>query len=130
MISWGHTRASYQNLHRGSRSIFYKSSVVDINPNAVITEQSDRQYDEQQQRLGLHNKIDYRINPNHRLSFYQMYVNLNNLQLRDAVNTIYNGQYDPSNGKSELTYVTRSRKTQQQIYTGNLQGDHHFWIIV
>jgi len=118
--------ASYQNLHRGSRSIFYKSSVVDINPNAVITEQSDRQYDEQQQRLGLHNKIDYRFNPNHRLSFYQMYVNLNNLQLRDAVNTIYNGQYDPSIGKSELTYMTRSRKTQQQIYTGNLQGDHHF----
>ncbi|WP_343565850.1 TonB-dependent receptor [Sphingobacterium sp.] len=118
--------ASYQNLHRGSHSIFYKSAVVDINPNAVITEQSDRQYDEQQQRLGLHNKIDYRFNPNHRLSFYQMYVNLNNLQLRDAVNTIYNGQYDPSIGKSELTYVTRSRKTQQQIYNGNLQGDHQF----
>lgn len=42
--------ASYQNLHRGSRSIFYKSAVVGVNPNAVITEQSDRQYDEQQQR--------------------------------------------------------------------------------
>ncbi|WP_312340567.1 TonB-dependent receptor [Sphingobacterium sp.] len=118
--------ASYQNLHRGSHSILYKSSVVGVNPNAVITEQSDRQYDEQQQRLGLHNKIDYRFNPNHRVSFYQMYVNLNNLQLRDAVNTIYNGQYDPSIGKAELTYVTRSRKTQQQIYNGTLQGDHHF----
>ncbi|WP_159726586.1 TonB-dependent receptor [Sphingobacterium sp. 18053] len=118
--------ASYQNLHRGSRSIFYKSAVVGVNPNAVITEQSDRQYDEQQQRLGLHNKIDYRFNPNHRISFYQMYVNLNNMQLRDAVNTIYNGQYDPSIGKAELTYVTRSRKTQQQIYNGTLQGDHHF----
>lgn len=117
--------ASYQNLHRGSRSIFYKSAVVGVNPNAVITEQQDRQYDEQQQRLGLHNKIDYRFNPNHRLSFYQMYVNLNNTQLRDAVNTIYNGQYDPSIGKAELTYVTRSRKTQQQIYNGTLQGDHH-----
>ena len=55
-----------------------------------------------------------------------MYVNLNNMQLRDAVNTIYNGQYDPSIGKAELTYVTRSRKTQQQIYNGTLQGDHHF----
>lgn len=118
--------ASYQNLHRGSRSIFYKSAVVGVNPNAVITEQSDRQYDEQQQRLGLHNKIDYRFNLNHRISFYQMYVNLNNMQLRDAVNTIYNGQYDPSIGKAELTYVTRSRKTQQQIYNGTLQGDHHF----
>lgn len=118
--------ASYQNLHRGSHSVFYKSSVVDINPNAVITQQSDRQYDEQQQRLGLHNKVDYRFNTNHKLSFYQMYVQLNNLQLRDAVNTIYNGQYDPSIGKAELTYVTRSRKTQQQIYNGNLQGDHHF----
>ncbi len=62
--------ASYQNLHRGSRSIFYKSAVVGVNPNAVITEQSDRQYDEQQQRLGLHNKIDYRFNLNHRISFY------------------------------------------------------------
>lgn len=118
--------ASYQNLHRGSRSIFYKSSVVGVNPNAVITEQSDRQYDEQQQRLGLHNKIDYRFNPSHRISFYQMYVSLNNLQLRDAVNTIYNGQYDPSIGKAELTYVTRSRKTQQEIYSGTLQGDHRF----
>ncbi|MDR2272366.1 MAG: TonB-dependent receptor [Sphingobacterium sp.] len=117
---------SYQNLYRGSHSVFYKYSVNNTNPNAIITEKSDRQYDEQQQRLGVHNKIDYRFNPNHRLSFYQMYVNLNNLQLRDAVNTIFNGENDPSIGKSELTYVTRARKTQQQIYNGNLQGDHHF----
>ncbi|WP_367913107.1 TonB-dependent receptor [Leadbetterella sp. DM7] len=117
---------SYQNTYRGSNSVFYNSSVNGTDPYAVITSKSDRTYSEQQQRLGLHSKIDFRANPNHRVSFYNMYVDLKNQQLREAIGTTYNSVYKPELGEAELTYTTRSRLTHQQIYNGNLQGDHRF----
>lgn len=118
---------SYQNTYRGSNSTFYNSSVAGTDQYAVITSQSYRQYSEQQKRLGLHSKIDYAINNNHKISLYNIYVNLINQQLRDAVNTNYTGStYQPAAGNAELTYQTRSRLTEQEIYNSTLHGDHKF----
>ncbi len=119
---------SYQNTYRGSNSTFYNSSVAGTDQYAVITSQSYRQYSEQQKRLGLHNKIDYAFNNNHKISLYNVYVNLINQQLRDAVSTNYTGStYQPAAGNAELTYQTRSRLTEQEIYNSTLHGDHKFF---
>ncbi|MFD0751853.1 TonB-dependent receptor domain-containing protein [Mucilaginibacter calamicampi] len=119
---------SYQNTYRGSNSTFYNSSVAGTDQYAVITSQSYRQYSEQQKRLGLHGKIDYAFNNNHKISLYNVYVNLVNEQLRDAVSTNYTGStYQPAAGNAELTYQTRSRLTEQQIYNSTLHGDHRFF---
>lgn len=118
--------ASYQDTYRGNNSTFYNSAVSGTDSFAVITSKSDRIYSEQQKRLGLHSKIDFQLSPNHRISFYNMYVDLKNQQVREAVGTTYNSVYDPEKGNAELTYTTRSRLTEQQIYNGNLQGDHKF----
>ncbi|AMR32769.1 TonB-dependent receptor [Mucilaginibacter sp. PAMC 26640] len=115
---------SYQNTYRGSNSTFYNSAVNGTDAYAVITSKSDRQYSEQQQRLGLHGKVDYAFDKNNKLSLYNVYVNLKNIQVRDAVSTTYNGQYDPAAGNAELGYSTRSRLTKQQIYNSTLHGDH------
>lgn len=116
---------SYQNTYRGSNSTFYNSSVNGTDPFAVITSKSNREYSDQQQRLGLHGKVDYIFNPNHKISLYNVYVKLKNQQVRDAINTTYNGLYNPTIGNAELTYTTRSRLTQQQIYNTTLHGDHN-----
>jgi len=115
---------SYQNTYRGSNSTFYNSAVNGTDEYAVITSKAYREYSEQQKRIGLHGKVDYVFNPRHKLSLYNVYVNMDNIQVRDAVNTPYNGSYDPEAGNSELVYSTRSRLTRQQIYNSTLHGDH------
>ncbi len=115
---------SYQNTYRGSNSTFYSSSVNSTDAFATITSKSDRQYSEQQTRYGLHAKADYVFNNRNKISLYNIYVKLDNAQIRDAVSTTYNGVYNPQAGNAELTYSTRSRLTQQQIYNSTLHGDH------
>lgn len=118
---------SYQNTYRGSNSTFYNNAVVGIDPYAKITSKSYREYSEQQQRTGLHGKVDYVFNKDHQISLYNVYVNLKNQQVRDAVTTTYNGVYNPAAGNAELVYDTRSRLTEQQIYNSTLHGDHKFF---
>ncbi|TCD25567.1 TonB-dependent receptor [Pedobacter psychrodurus] len=118
---------SYQNTYRGSNSTFYNNAVVGIDPYAKITSKSYREYSEQQQRTGLHGKVDYVFNKNHQISLYNVYVNLKNQQVRNAVTTTYNGVYNPTAGNAELVYDTRSRLTEQQIYNTTLHGDHKFF---
>ncbi|WP_443937382.1 TonB-dependent receptor domain-containing protein [Pedobacter sp. MW01-1-1] len=118
---------SYQNTYRGSNSTFYNSSVNGTDAYAVITSKNYREYSERQARTGLHGKVDYAFNKDHQISLYNMYVNLKNDQLRDAVTTTYNGQYNPTLGNAELVYTTRSRTTEQQIYNSTLHGDHKFF---
>jgi len=120
---------SYQNTYRGSNSTFYDSGVSGIKEYAVISNQIYREYSEQQKRLGLHAKVDYVFNNNHKISLYNVYVNLINQQLRDAISTNYVSKttYQPEQGNAELTYQTRSRLTEQQIYNSTLHGSHNFF---
>ncbi|SER95268.1 TonB-dependent receptor [Pedobacter rhizosphaerae] len=118
---------SYQNTYRGSNSTFYNTAVNGTDAYSVITNKSYREFSEQQQRTGLHSKIDYAFNKNHQLTLYNVYVNLKNQQLRDAVTTTFNGVYNPTLGNAELVYNTRSRLTEQQIYNSTLHGDHKFF---
>ncbi|MBE5319857.1 outer membrane beta-barrel protein [Pedobacter sp. MR2016-19] len=118
---------SYQNTYRGSNSTFYNNSVVGTDAYATITSKSYREFSEQQQRTGLHGKIDYVFNKNHQISFYNVYVNLKNQQVRDAITTTYNKDYDPIAGNAQLVFDTRSRLTEQQIYNSTLHGDHKFF---
>lgn len=118
---------SYQNTFRGSNSTFYNTASSTTDDFAPIASKSYREFSEQQQRTGLHGKVDYAFNKDHQLSFYNVYVNLKNQQLRDAVTTTYNGVYNAIAGNAELVYNTRSRLTEQQIYNSTLHGDHKFF---
>eukprot|EP01133_Synstelium_polycarpum_P014621 gene14621-17294_t len=116
---------SYQNTYRGSNSTFYNSAVVDAsNKYARVTGLSERQYSEQQKRYGLNAKVDYVFNQNHKISLYNVYLNLVNQQVRDVLSTDFSSDYDPVKGNAQLSYTTRSRLTEQQIYNSTLHGDH------
>ncbi|WP_158825858.1 TonB-dependent receptor [Mucilaginibacter lacusdianchii] len=115
---------SYQNTYRGSNSTLYNTSVNSTDAYATITAKNERQYSDQQKRYGLNNKIDYAINSHNKLTLSNIYVKLDNIQVRDEVETPYNGNYNPDKGNAELVYSTRSRLTKQQIYNSTLHGDH------
>ncbi|MCC9136451.1 TonB-dependent receptor domain-containing protein [Pontibacter silvestris] len=116
---------SYQNTYRGSNSLFFNSTVVDTDQSSTVTDMQERQYSEQQNRYGLHTKLDYRLNQRHKLQLYNAYLNLTNIQTRDAVTTqLSYGGYDAEAGNAGLTYVVRSRLTEQKIYSSTLHGEH------
>ena len=117
--------ASYQNTYRGSNSSFFSSTVYDTEKTSRITSLAERKFSDQQQRLGLHTKVDYRLSNKSKLQWYNAYMNLTNAQLRDTKSTEYSsGGYNPVKGNAGLNYSTRSRLTQQQILNSTLQGSH------
>ncbi len=116
---------SYQQSYRGSNSSFFSSTVYDTEKTSRITSLAERQFSDQQMRLGLHTKIDYRISSKSKLQWYNAYMNLENDQLRDTKTTEFSsGGYDPVKGNALLNFSTRSRLTRQQIFNSTLQGNH------
>lgn len=116
---------SYQNTYKGTNSTFFNSSVVDDDKISRITSMEYRQYSEQQKRYGLHGKIDYLLNANNKFSLVNSYVNLTNIQTRDVLSTDFsNADYNQAAGNAQLSYNTRSRLTEQQIYNSTLHGEH------
>ncbi|MBO9727342.1 MAG: TonB-dependent receptor [Chitinophaga sp.] len=115
---------SFQNNYRGTTSTFYDASNVGTEKYQKISNMRERQYSEQQQRSGIHAKIDYAINDNNKLSLYNAYMNLLSFQTRDGITTNVGNGFDPVNGNAQLTYQSRSRKTDQKIYTSTLHGEH------
>ncbi|MEI6137828.1 MAG: TonB-dependent receptor [Mariniphaga sp.] len=99
---------SYQNNLRGNSSDNYSSSA---NPdgNQNITH---RFFSNQQTRLGLHAKFDFQLSPNHKLMWYNAYMNFKNAQVRDAI--------------SFSSETTRLRWNKQTIMNSTLKGLHSF----
>jgi TonB-dependent receptor len=99
---------SYQNNLRGNSSDIYSSSA---NPdgNQNITH---RFFSNQQTRMGLHAKFDFQLSPNHKLMWYNAYMNFKNAQVRDAI--------------SFSSETTRLRWNKQTIMNSTLKGLHTF----
>ena len=116
--------ASYQQTARGSESTWYKTGIHTDN-TTLLDNMEDRNYSQLQKRGGIHNKLDFRINPKHKLDWYNAFVYLRNDQVRDVKRTRTWGSYDPINGNAgEMSYITRYRSTIQQIYNSTLSGEH------
>ncbi|QHV97729.1 TonB-dependent receptor [Spirosoma endbachense] len=116
---------SLQNTFRGSNSLFFNGDVVDTLRGITLTKLSDRQYSERQTRYGLHAKMDYRINENNKIQWFNALISLTNQQIRETKSTELGiGGFDPVLGNATLGYETRSRLTKQKIYNSTLQGTH------
>ncbi|MFD2938256.1 TonB-dependent receptor [Spirosoma flavum] len=116
---------SLQNTYRGSNSLFFNGDVVDTLRGITLTKQSERQYSEHQTRYGLHAKMDFRINENNKIQWFNALISLANQQIRETKSTELGiGGFDPVLGNATLGYETRSRLTKQKIYNSTLQGTH------
>lgn len=116
---------SYQNTYRGTNSTFFNSTVAETDKFSRITSMAERQFSEQQKRYGLHGKIDYNFNDRNKLSLVNSYVNLTSIQTRDQITTNFStSEYNAATGSAEISYATRSRYTEQQIYNSTLHGEH------
>lgn len=116
---------SLQNTFRGSNSLFFNGDVVDTLRGITLTKQSERQYSEHQIRSGLHAKMDFRVNEQNKIQWFNALISLRNEQIRETKSTELGiGGFDPVSGNATLGYETRSRLTKQTIYNSTLQGTH------
>ncbi len=115
---------SYQNLYRGSNSIWFQpenqpqpGNVPSFNDIFV------RQYNVNQSRLGLQSKIDYQFSPKHGISLFVMDMKLNETQYRHTIDTSLSiGRSGTGTGNTYTLY--RSRMQDQSIFNSTLQGKH------
>ena len=99
---------SYQKGIRGNSSDVY-SSTLTADGKQIITH---RFFSNQQTRMGFHAKFDWKLSANHKLMWYNAYMDFSNSQVRDAVS--YNSQ------------TTRLRWNHQSILNSTLKGLHSF----
>lgn len=119
---------SFQNSYRGTKSDWY-SVGTNFNGNVPqFNELQERTYSTHQQRYAFHSRLDYVINPQHKLNLYSGYYQLLNDQVRDMTITQLDGRfYRPDQGNQILSFSTRTRRTDQSILNTTLQGTHQFF---
>lgn len=117
---------SYQNSYRGNNSLYFDNGTASNNASnlPVLTKKSDRLYSEQQTRYGAHLKLDYTIAENHKLQWYNAYMDFSNTQVREITATDLTIGYDPQGGNYNLSYDTRMRWNHQNILNSTLKGEH------
>ena len=117
----------YQNTYRISNDIFFDLSPQ---PNPVpggsqpdITDLQKRTYSTQENRLGLHAKVDYQFNEKNSISFYTVLMKLNSYQSRITTDSSDVNRQAP--GYGQVSYLYRSKTNLQSIYNATLQGLHN-----
>lgn len=108
---------SYQNLYRGATSKYYFTR-IDVHNVPHYLHFYNRLYSTHQVRKGINLKLDYRINSRHKISLYNLYLNMLDYEQR---NTYDSTIYITSTANSNYIYQ-RSRTQVQSIYASNLQG--------
>lgn len=116
---------SFQNTNRQTETLLYPFSNVGTDKYAVITSATNRDYFENQQRLGFHTRFDYRFSNNHRIALYNAFVQLRAEQLRESTTAnASNAIYDYAAGNADISYSNRARLTRQRIWNSTLKGEH------
>lgn len=112
--------ASYQNVYSASQGMWIKQQSEPLpgpNPNTFDFDYiSNRYYSDQQTRGAGHIMMDYAFNPKHKIEFYTVYVQMNELRSRIEQDT------DNSLNNSELQPKYQSKVTYQHILSTTLKG--------
>ncbi|MBN9296201.1 MAG: TonB-dependent receptor [Filimonas sp.] len=114
---------SYQNTYRNVNTVFFDSETDRNTNNAVVTSIEQRHYSIQQQRTGLHSKLDYKFDNNNKLNLYVAYMNLEKNEYRSVSDTSLElGRQGPGTGRISNSY--RTIHDVQQIFNATLNGEH------
>ena len=110
---------SNQNTNSGSDQ-FVAVPRAQPNPGTIpgFETRESRMYSTHQNRLGIHNKIDYKIDKNNIISLYNAYFELDKYISRHSEETSL------STGVGNLVVKDRSQTQLERIYSSMLKGYH------
>jgi len=116
---------SFQNSYRATKSVWFD---YDVDPYGTDLPQlaslQERHYSIQQMRGAAHARLDYKFNDRNEIKFYTGYYSLNNNETRQIKETSLKLGYNSPQGDATLGYSTRTKTTDQGIFTSSLQGNH------
>jgi outer membrane receptor protein involved in Fe transport len=116
---------SFQNSYRGTKSLWFDYDVDQYGSNLPqLSSLQERHYSIQQMRGAAHARIDYTINSSNEVNFYAGYYTLNNNETRQIKDTSLKLGYSSADGNATLSYNTRTKTTDQGIFTSSLRGNH------
>ncbi|HEX6428852.1 MAG TPA: TonB-dependent receptor [Niastella sp.] len=114
---------SYQNNYRNVNSVFFDTETDINNGEATVTSIQSRHYSIQQERSGIHTRLDYQLNKNNRINGYAGFMNLVKNEMRILSDTNLNqGRLGEGTGRINNTF--RTRHEVQQIVNATLNGEH------
>ena len=113
---------SYQNNYRNIHSIVFDPRAAS-DGSTQLTSVENRHYSAQQQRSGLHTRLDYRLDDKNRISLYGAYLNLMRQEYRNGSDTSLElNRVGPGFGRVTNSY--RDLHEVQQIINFTLKGEH------
>ncbi|HEY4786138.1 MAG TPA: TonB-dependent receptor [Bacteroidales bacterium] len=117
---------SYQNLFKGSDRVWLRPENQPQPGNVPSFDDIYiRKYNTQSTRYGFHSKIDYEFSPNNKISLYNLYLEMDEAENRESIDTSLSiGRDGVGTGNTYLMY--RSKIRNQSIYNSTLQGEHTF----
>ena len=98
---------SYSNTYRGNNSDMY-SSTIETDGSQTMTK---RNFSNQQTRIGTHAKVDIALAPEHKIVWYNAYMDFRTAQVREAF--------------SQKSHTIRMRWNHQTIFNSTLKGVHN-----
>ncbi|HTB06504.1 MAG TPA: carboxypeptidase-like regulatory domain-containing protein, partial [Bacteroidia bacterium] len=121
--------AIYQNDYHQTNSFFLTPSAQPTwgpnynNPNIpVFDDIENRTYSIQETRYAAHLKLDYEINPKNKISFYTMYVGMNQFRSDFKVDTNIGTGSGTYPGQGGINHNYETKVTYENIYNATLQG--------
>jgi outer membrane receptor protein involved in Fe transport len=118
--------AAFQNAYRGTNGLWFGTNTDYLGSNLpILNEVHERTYSTQQGRYAVHFRADYRLHPNHTLKLYTGYYTLLSYQVRDEkITQLDERNYSAEMGNAIISLKTRTRITDQRIFTTSIQGEH------
>jgi len=114
---------SFQNSFRNVNSVFFGTQTSMSDGSAQLTSVEDRKYSIQQQRSGVHARLDYHFNDKNTISLYSAYLNLMKKEFRYASDTnLELNRVGPGFGRVSNSY--RTLYDVQKISHTTLKGQH------
>ncbi|MGL4805373.1 MAG: TonB-dependent receptor domain-containing protein, partial [Bacteroidales bacterium] len=118
---------SYQGNTKGNNSVLFDDVMNQTEETVRLSTMRNRTYSERLSEYGTHLKLDYDINNDHHLKWYNGLIGSNSMQIRESKATNLSLNYQPETGNSLDNIEIRSRFTQQNIFVSNLQGFHRLF---
>lgn len=116
---------SFQNNYRNVNSVFFNTETDRNNGDATVEAIQSRNYSIQQQRSGIHTRLDYQLNSNHHFNAYAGYMNLMKNEFRFVSDTnLKLGRVEMGSGRISNSY--RTIHEVQKIANTTIGGEHNF----
>ncbi len=118
----------YQNMYTSTNTFIMLQAEPGYGPNIsqpnspLFEDVESRLYSTQNQREGAHLKLDYDINPKHKISFYTVYFGLNQYRSDIFSDTLYGKGARVGPGHGDVDYEDETRVNEQHIYDASLKG--------